>query len=172
MIINNLEITLIIFSSSRATFSCNIKKCGKRLYLEFVMKYIEWSKYCINLEETEIFLVLCEMDFSSDHYYKLNRIFLSAIGLWPHRYIILRQTQGIISSFILISVTIPQVCDNHVSVDQHLVNCVFISVNLIEFISNCYENNVDLYREVKSIKMLLFNHFVKLFFKRVRYIYK
>lgn len=90
------------------------------------MKYIGWSKYSINLKETKIFPVLYEMDFSGDHYYKLNRIFLSAIGLWPHRYIILRQLQGIISSFILISVIIPQVCVNHVSVDQHLVNCVFI----------------------------------------------
>ncbi|KAL6264368.1 hypothetical protein P5V15_004480 [Pogonomyrmex californicus] len=48
------------------------------------------------------------MDFDGYHYYKLNRIFLSTIGLWPHRYITLRQIQGIISSFILISVTSPQ----------------------------------------------------------------
>ncbi|XP_020291747.1 uncharacterized protein LOC109858665 [Pseudomyrmex gracilis] len=48
------------------------------------------------------------MDSSSDRYYKLNRMFLSAIGLWPHRYIVLRQLQGILSSFILISVTSPQ----------------------------------------------------------------
>ncbi|XP_025263499.1 uncharacterized protein LOC112637625 [Camponotus floridanus] len=48
------------------------------------------------------------MNFNGDYYYKFNRIFLSAIGLWPHRYITLRQIQGIISSFILISVTIPQ----------------------------------------------------------------
>ncbi|XP_072744250.1 uncharacterized protein [Anoplolepis gracilipes] len=48
------------------------------------------------------------MDFSGDHYYKLNRTFLSIIGLWPHHNIILRRIQGIISSFILISVIIPQ----------------------------------------------------------------
>ncbi|XP_024871339.1 odorant receptor 63a-like [Temnothorax curvispinosus] len=45
------------------------------------------------------------MDFNGDYYYKLNRIFLSTIGLWPHRYITLRQIQCVVSSFILISVT-------------------------------------------------------------------
>jgi len=49
------------------------------------------------------------MDFDGDHYYKLNRIFLSAIGLWPHRYITLRQIQCVVFLFILISVTFPQV---------------------------------------------------------------
>ncbi|EZA46766.1 hypothetical protein X777_02036 [Ooceraea biroi] len=47
------------------------------------------------------------MNFSGDHY-KFNRIFLSVIGLWPHRHITLRQIQGIISSVVLISVTSPQ----------------------------------------------------------------
>lgn len=141
----------------------------KKLYEEFVIKYIEWSKYCTNLEETEIFPVQCEMDFSGDHYYKLNRILLSVIGLWPHRYIMLRQAQGIISLFILISVTIPQVCDNNVSVDQRLVNCVFISVYFVEFIFNCYKHNVDLSRTYTH-KILLFNHFVKPFLQCIRYI--
>ncbi|XP_018378463.1 PREDICTED: uncharacterized protein LOC108771067 [Trachymyrmex cornetzi] len=49
------------------------------------------------------------MDFNIDHYYRLNRIFLSVIGLWPHRYITLRQIQCVVSSFILISVTFPQI---------------------------------------------------------------
>lgn len=107
------------------------------MHLEFVIHYIGWSKYCTrnitNLKETKIFPVLCEMNFNGDYYYKFNRIFLSAIGLWPHRYITLRQIQGIISSFILISVTIPQVY-----IDQYLVNCVFIYVNSYKFIFNCY----------------------------------
>lgn len=50
-----------------------------------------------------------KMDFGGDHYYKLNRIFLSAIGLWPHGHITLRHTQAVMSSFILISMTFPQV---------------------------------------------------------------
>ncbi|XP_011861307.1 PREDICTED: uncharacterized protein LOC105558312 isoform X3 [Vollenhovia emeryi] len=48
------------------------------------------------------------MDFNGDRYYNLNRILLSTIGLWPHRYITLRQIQFVVLSFILISVTFPQ----------------------------------------------------------------
>ncbi|KAL0126372.1 hypothetical protein PUN28_005042 [Cardiocondyla obscurior] len=48
------------------------------------------------------------MNFGADHYYKLNRIFLSTIGLWPHSYITLRQIQCFVSVFILLSTTFPQ----------------------------------------------------------------
>ncbi|XP_025160108.1 uncharacterized protein LOC112589780 [Harpegnathos saltator] len=55
-----------------------------------------------------MFPVSCKMDFNSEHYYKINRIILSAIGLWPHRHITLRQIQAALLSFLLISVTFPQ----------------------------------------------------------------
>lgn len=101
-----------------------------------------------------------EIDFSGDHYYKINRIILSAIGLWPHRHITLRQIQVALSSFLLVSVTFPQV---------RLIVRLFISVfRLVEIIFEYTASAISVLNSPKiCICRKFLNRVIQIFLKRV-----
>ncbi|XP_071630142.1 uncharacterized protein [Temnothorax longispinosus] len=98
------------------------------------------------------------MDFVGERYYKLNRILLLSLGLWPYQVSTLKKTQIIFFQTLFISFLLCQ-CNTFL-VKQHSSNCIakifmFIIINCVYII--------------KYNACLLLSDNIKYIFDRVRY---